>query len=629
MPVTQTQVQHRETYAEGRTFGEYGKFEKLECKLFYAINPNAEEYKHIIDLDNAPVNDLGLVEFSGDLTIIKPVDCPPKCLLIDIPNRGRRVSFSMFNRPSPDEILSDPCAPGDGFLCSHGFAVASIGWQFDAEGMSLSIPQANVNGGSVSGKAVCRMQPGRSTSSLYIGQAGGVTYEADGPAALFVQDHTQEPYAPMPTDSWRFGRLKNGAFAETNEFICSEEPFLPGKFYTLVYETSGAPIVGLGLVAIREAVKYLKTNEFEWNHRPPEHAVGFGASQTGRVLRHYLYVGLNDDHEKPILDGLLPHIAGAQRGDFNHRFAQPSSMGVPAAGQLFPFAGRTATEPHTKRQASLYENCRNLPKVLITNTSWEYWRGDAALAHITPDGSSDLAHLPNERMYLFAGTHHINGVLPLSSRFALTNEQVSYPMNCISYTPLIRAALINLRDWVVDNVEPPDSRIPQIANGTLVQRDDVLRDFAKSPSFPRLLNADELPRINRYDLGELVNQGICDFPAKLLEPYAAMVASVNEKLNEESGIRLPEIQLGIGIHSGWNPRHPDHGAATQPATFAGFSVFDDSVEEFADQQRTQSEIELIADELVAQRYVLPHDRNIVVQNALVRLAAGIDAVRAT
>ena len=99
--------------------------------------------------------------------------------------------------------------------------------------------------------------------------------------------------------------------------------------YILVYESTGSPVVGLGLVAIREAIVFLKHGEFEWDCIPLAHAIGFGASQTGRVLRHFLYAGLNDVDENLVLDAVMPHIAGGQRGDFNHRFAQPSNMEYP------------------------------------------------------------------------------------------------------------------------------------------------------------------------------------------------------------------------------------------------------------------------------------------------------------
>ena len=297
-------------------------------------------------------------------------------------------------------------------------------------------------------------------------------------------------------------------------------------------------------------------------------------------------------------------------------------------GQLFPFAGRSINDPVSGNVEGLYTHCKNLPKVMITNTAWEYWRGDAALTHIEPDGSADLEPLLNGRIYLFAGTHHINGVLRLTDRFMLTNEQLAYPLNTISFTPLIRAALINVLRWITEGVEPPDSRIPRISDESLTTRDAVIAKFASREEFEKLPVASELTRLNRYQFGPNIDRGVCEFPAELLEPYAAMVANVNEQLNEVAGIHLPEIKLGLGIHSGWNPRHQDHGAPSQTATFAGFSVFDDSLRSFGDQHACQREIKKVTDHLVESKLDLAEDRNLVIQNALLRLNLGLDSLTA-
>ena len=113
----------------------------------------------------------------------------------------------------------------------------------------------------------------------------------------------------------------------------------------------------------------------------------------------------------------------------------------------------------------------------------------------------------------------------------------------------------------------------------------------------------------------------------LLEPYAALVSDVDKQLNENSGIRLPEIQLRIGIHSGWNPRQAEHGAPSQTAPFAGFSAFDESITQFSEQHIGKIEIERVTDDLISARYLLTEDRELVVDNALKRLSLGLDIVR--
>ena len=507
---------------------------------------------------------------------------------------------------------------GDGFLFRHGFAVLSVGWQFDAEGMNLEIPEALENDERITGDAICQMQPTRDTTSLLVGQGGVFTYQPTGKGRLYQRASTQAPYDLVDSDEWRFGRLRDGEFDPTTKYISKDGGFAKGVVYTLVYETVGAPVVGLGLLALRDAAAFFKY-DFDWPNDKPAFAIGYGASQTGRILRHFLYEGLNDDEKKrQVFDAVIPHIAGGQRGDFNHRFAQPGSMGIPAKGQEFPFAATPTTDERTGRHEGLLDRCNHAPKVLSTNTSWEYWRGDAALIHVSTDGTQDIPPQANERIYMFAGTHHINGVLPLTDRLVLTGEQLPYPLNAISYTPLLRAVLLNALAWLRDGIEPPESRYPRLSDHSLVERGEVIDKFAKSTRFEYLPNAENLTGLWHTNLGDQSENGICDHPAKLLSRYPRLVSNVNQKLNEIAGVRLPEIALPIGIHSGWNPRHPMHGAPDQTAAFAGFSVFDcsDCVPE--PRNECHNLVSRLTDELVNSRYVLAEDRELVIDNAMKR-----------
>ena len=620
MAVVEVDIHSREPYADGREFGSYGPMVRIDGVLHYAVDPSRSQNVRIVDLKLAPCESDGTVRFHGDFTLIAPTSSTARNLLLEVPNRGRHVAFGGFDRARPQDLLEDPCSPGDGFLFRHGFAVAAIGWQFDAEGMQLHVPEALSNGRRIRGQVICQMQPGRVTRSLQIAQLGPVRYdpiEIEGNAAtLYERKSPQAPFRVVSRNSWRFGRYKGDEFEDSLRHISLDGGFSAGTIYTLVYEAEGAPVVGLGLLALRDAGAFLKSSAFPWPTDPPRRAIAYGASQTGRVLRHLIYEGLNESETgEEVFEGLLPHIAGGQRGDFNHRFAQPSTVGIPSCGQKFPFAGRTVQDPLTDVEDGLYARCTSPPKVISTNTSWEYWRGDAALTHTLPDGSDDCELLPNERSYFFAGTHHINAVFPSSDRFYLTNERVRYPMNMVYFTPLLRAALINLRDWIEGIAEPPESRIPSIREGSLVSRAKVVEAFRSSGRFEHLVDPDQLPGLFVTDLGSRSVEGVCIHPAQQGPIYSNCVADVGTDLNERAGIRLPEVALGIGVHTGWNPRLDVHGAPEQLATFAGFSVFNDAASAVAPESR-RTEIETIARELIADRYVLEEDFDLVVSNAL-------------
>lgn len=616
------EVQRREPYAAGAPFGDLGPFEIVEGRAHYQVDPDDPRNAAIVDLALAPRDRVGAVHFTGDFTFIAPQQTPSAKLLVDVPNRGRRLAFSQFNRAPPGELLEDPCAPGDGFLFRHGFALASIGWQWDvAGGLGLDAPEAHLGGREIEGDVVCRVQPGSDRPFVSFGQLGEVTYppaDLDDPTArLFVRDHDNAPLVEIPRGRWRFARSRGEDLERSGKFIHLDDGFEKGRIYTLVYRSRGVRVTGCGLLALRDAAASLRRGEGPIG-AGFNHVLAFGASQTGRVLRHLLHLGLNaDDAGRRVFDGVHIHIAGGQRGDFNHRFAQPSSAGVPAAGQQFPFAGTTTRDALTAKTDGLYKRLTGspwMPKIVITNTSWEYWRGDAALTHVTSDGTGDLDGHPDERNYLFAGTHHVGGVWPPTDTFAVTGEKARFEFNVVDHGPLTRAAFLNLAAWVEHGTAPPPSMVPTLVDGSLVSRSAALVKFARVLG-QATLDPERLAGLAVLDLGEDEAIGVLRFPAGEGAPYARLVADVDETLNERAGIRLPDVAVPIGCHTGWNPRHPDHGAPELPAIFVGFSRFDDDL---PPEREYEQDIRSCARALVDSRLLVAEDYERVVDNAMAR-----------
>ena len=640
-PGASWRVLSRRSFAGGRTFGGHGPFEVVAGRVAYAVDPADRRNAGIVDLDLAPRDADGLVRFEGDCTLIAPRSgCAAEKLLIDVPNRGRPLALAMFNgapRTEAGAPLAAALAAGDGWLFRRGFSVATIGWQWDAAvGYGLDAPVAEIDGEPASGSVVCRVQPGSDRPSVFFGQLGNVSYPpmagAEQQARLFERTDDAAPLVEVPRRAWRFAREQAGRLTPSDRHIHKEGGFAKGRVYVLTYRAERMRVVGCGLLALRDAAASLRHG-----HGPSgtafERVFAFGASQTGRVLRHLLHLGLTEDADGgAVFDGMHIHIAGGQRGDFNHRGAQPSSAGAPAAGQRFPFAGATLRDPLTGVEDGLYRRpaeTATMPKVVITNTSWEYWRGDAALTHVFPDGRRDLPPHPRERNYLFAGTHHIGGVLPPTRTFAPTGERARHIFNTVDHAPLARAAFANLAAWVCANRPPPPSMVPTLAEGTLVERAAVLAGFAAQGDAATLDPA-RLGGLSVLDLGGDADSGICRFPAVEGAPYARLVAAVDDTLNEAAGVRLPDIAVPIGCHTGWNPRHPQHGAPTLPAVFVGFSRFR-AAAELPPRPDYERQVRVWSKGLVAAGYLLAEDEERVVANALARydVAAAGPAADAT
>jgi hypothetical protein len=373
----------------------------------------------------------------------------------------------------------------------------------------------------------------------------------------------------IPRAQWSFAKIEDGKVVPDASHIYLAPGFGPGKLYQVIYTTRGAPVVGLGLLTTRDIVAFLRYGTAQEDNPcagAVQHAYAFGASQSGRYLRQFLYLGLNEDEqERPVFDGLLVHIAGGKRGgDFNQRFGQPSSTQKPSMSDLFPFTDTPQTDPETGRTDGLLERLaakQQLPKIFLTNSSTEYWRGDASLIHTDVQGMRDVPPSTSVRIYHFTGTQHASGILPLTDINPRDGSRGQQRFNCVDYTPLLRAALVRLDRWVTAQEAPPPSQYPCLADGTAVPPEHTAAIFTGIPGvqFPAYL-----PRVVRLDFGPEAEAGLATtLPPKMGQAYPHFVPAVDADGNEQSGIRLPDISVPLATYTGWNGRHPEMGAPDQ------------------------------------------------------------------
>ena len=123
------------------------------------------------------------------------------------------------------------------------------------------------------------------------------------------------------------------------------------------------------MASTRDIVSFLKY-ESEADGNPCagsiDYAHAFGSSQSGRFLRTYIYYGMNNDEKgRMALDGIIPHVAGGMRGEFNLRFGQPSKDVCYIIPELFPFSDTEVTDPVSGASGSLtarLEESGNVPE---------------------------------------------------------------------------------------------------------------------------------------------------------------------------------------------------------------------------------------------------------------------------
>jgi Alpha/beta hydrolase domain len=659
MPLTRFEIASRVPYAGGRRFGAVGACEQVDGTAHFAVDPHHPANALICDLKLAPRNAAGLVEFTADFSIVQPMDAAQakgRCI-VELPNRGRRRVVALMNCAPPDAPVGPQAHPGDGFLFAHGYTVASIGWQWDVypspELLGLAAPSAMQGGKPIHGETIVELRPNeRVTTRLLADRIHRPLPAAPGEqpgARLLVSDWEDGDDTVIPRSRWRFARETSaGAVEPSAEHVWLDGGFDPGRIYQLVYETDRAPVAGLGLLAARDVAAFLRmpsaTNPSVGGLRT---LMLYGVSQTGRMQRHFLSLGLNrcEDGSRAY-DGFHIHVAGARRGAFNHRFAQPSNQTTPLWGHVFPFADVATSDPLTGCTGGLLDRpaaAGDLPKIVSTDSAAEYWRGDAALAHIDTAGRHDLPEHPSTRRYLLAGAQHTPGYLGQSRTNPGTGTVARYPLNVLDYLPLHRAALINLDRWITEGVDPPPSRHPRLFDATAVAREEVLAVFARLPGVTPP-DPQRLPFIRTVDMGGDEATGVGRYPAQEGAFYPALVSAVDADGNEMAGIRLPDLAVPVGTHAGWNPRDPVTGSAEQIVPMNGLTLWlapDEATraatgdprrslaERYRDEADYKAKVRAVVLQLAADRYLLGQDVDRVVEAAVARYRAAISEYKGT
>ncbi len=328
--------------------------------------------------------------------------------------------------------------------------------------------------------------------------------------------------------------------------------------------------MGLGLAAIRDMISYAKYDEE--SAFPVARGIAIGISQTGRFLRHYLYEGFNTDEDgRMALDGIMAHTAGAGRGSFNHRFAQPSRDAHRYSAffyptDIFPFTSRTQTDTVTGWTDGLFARMReeHRPKVFYTNTGYEYWGRAAGLIHVSPDGAGDVAPFENERIYHLASGQHFVVRFPPPERSRMADSP-GYRGNPLNFLLTMRALLVRMVEWVSDGTEPPPATHPRIADGTLVPIDQIRFPHIPGVPFPTVAH-----EAYRSDYGPRWSQGIIERqPPDLGAAFPVLLPQVDSLGNEMGGVPSVEIQAPLATYAPWNLRAGFAGGTTELTDFFG------------------------------------------------------------
>ena len=399
---------------QGRTFGDRGTAEKITARATIAVDPSDPRNAIIADIALAPRNAQGRVEATADVVILKPAR-PNGVMLLDIPNRGRKLLGVLVEESAVDAAsrLQQASDAGRGFLLSQGYTVVWVGWQADIpSGAAMRIDVPAIQG--VTG--VSREE--WSFDHMLSPVEAQLTYPAadldPSKTRLTVRARVDNPRSTPADLGLRF------LDPQRVEIMRPAQGYDASALYELTYVARDPKVMGLGLAAIRDVASFLRYDASSGNPLAAEggpsvnRAIGFGISQSGRVLRDFLHLGFNEDEAgRIVFDGMMPHIAGSRRSFTNARFAQPSRNPAPHTDRhypadQFPFAYAVTTDTLTGRRDGLLVRCRlsnTCPRIMHIDTEYELWGSRGSLV-VTDTRGYHLQQPPEVRVYMVTGAPH-------------------------------------------------------------------------------------------------------------------------------------------------------------------------------------------------------------------------------
>ena len=580
-------IERRVDVADGHSFGTAGAYERLVGKVHFALDPNDARNQNVVDLELAPRNGAGLVEFSGDLDILKPVDLAlgNRRLLYDVSNRGGKTSLRAFNDSPPDADPTTLASFGNGYLMRNGYTVVWSGWQGDllpeADLLTAELPEALQDGKRLRG-TVRQEFIADEEGIISMPVSGGAnircyeTLDLDtSHSSLTVREHEQEPRVPVAAADWAFAD-PGGNPSAVHCFV--KGGFRPGWIYELIYDTEGSRVMGLGIVGIRDLMSFLRYGavDADGTANPlagyAEKAYSYGQSLSSRVVRQFVYDGYNEDTEgRRVFDAVYSHTSGGGRLFANMRFAQVGRFPRQHEehqwpSERYPFAYSPVPDAFSNEVDSVLKRPESDPLVMHTHTNTEYWNRHASLGHTDPRTGDDIAIPETVRVYVLASAQHMGtNVLPGDISQQQTNN--------MNNGPAMRAAFTNMDRWASDGTPPPPSLVPRRADGTLVGAGEALEAFPNVPGLTMPAAPSSLPY---FDYGPDFNKGlISEHPPKAVagQTYPVQVPQVDSDGNDIAGLRTPEIVAPIGTHFGWNIRRNGFAEGDLSLLNGGFVPF--------------------------------------------------------
>jgi len=627
--ITKIVIAKRQAAFGGASFGSTGPYEFLTGTAYGELDPKAAMNAGIVNLEYAPVNARGHVEYSMDITILKPVDINKGNgrLVYDVLNRGHEKALSDLNlsenHSTPPAEVTDPATA---LLMKRGYTVAWSAWEAEDSAetskpglLKAKFPIAVRDGKPITGisREELTTVPPQPVFTL------ALTYPAanldPSAATLTVREREGDQRKPVAGSSWSYVDARHIRIAAPPGFDTE-------ALYEFIYPATGAVVEGIAFASIRDFVLFLHYADRDSTGQPnPVHpatpykaVLGLGVSQSGRLLRDMLYQDFNiDDSGRIVFDGIFSLVSGSRKTFTNAQFAQPGRFTRQHEDRLFPgadfpFTYATTTDPFSGKTDGILVKCtksHSCPKIFHLDTDTEMWQGRASLVVTDPSGKP-VSIPDNVRVYIPGVPHESNDIV--GSTLGTPERGVCKELkNQLRYRYYARALFLALDQWVTEGVEPPPSRYPNLKDGTLVTMAEAAKLWPSIPGVPFS------PAINKIRPLDYSHQP----PTASGPEYPIFVERTNADGNPIGGIEPPEIAVPTGTYSGRNIRAEGFAEGDLCSLYGSYIPFAStrkerlanhdsrlSLEErYQNQEDFTAKRKQAADRVVRERLLLPED----------------------
>ena len=622
---------------DGLSFGKVGQYEKIFARASGEVDPSDRRNALITDINLAPRNARGMVEYSVDVHILKPIDLSKgnRRIFYDVVNRGNK-GHGAFNDVGGNNPTTAADA-GNGLLMRHGYTLVFSGWEDEglvAPGNNRALARLpiarNADGSSIVGQTITEQIFDNLTGTTF-----GLTYRAanldKSQAKMLVHNHTRFVGGPLvdrvlvPADAWSYVNDTTVRINRAHPFLA---PYDAGAAYEFVYPAKDPQVLGLGLAATRDVISFLKHSNSADNplRGAIEYVIAHGASQSGRYLKGFTYWGFNEDEDgRKVFEGIQPKISGAHAIASNDRFGDTNATGRSyqrhlSAKMEFPFTYEERFDPVSGLTDGIFARCertRTCPKVMHTDGGNEVFL--KALGLVTTDGQGHDIRLPHDvRVFMISSTQHGPSDQPSPTG---TCQQLSNPL---PHDMAVRALYLALDDWATRGKKPPKSQYPRVRDGTAVPT--LPRSVHGFPFIPGVNYTGWYNPVAVKDTSSLPNMEI---PGKF---YTVLVARVDADGNDIPGVRHPHLQAPVATHTGWALRRAPFAENEDCALTGQYIAFATtkaqrlasgdprlSLEErYGTQAGYACAVRTAATKAVKKRYLLQEDADTVIAQAAAR-----------